>query len=236
MRIPLFTQFLSHMFHKLRFHALVACLLPLGLALLAFTAQAAPGDVDLSFDPGGGPNADIYCVATQPDGKALIGGAFTSVNGTNRNRIARLNSDGSLDTTFDPGQGANDIVITLAPLADGKVLIAGAFTAINGVDSYKLARLNANGTLDTTFDTGATVANDVFSLAVQPDGKVLAAGRFPAVFRFNADGTVDEGFNSGAGASGAVYALGLQPDGKVLAAGTFSMFNEEPRSHIARLN
>src|SRR5436190_15041369 len=118
---------------------IIPALLATSIFLLPFLAQAASGDVDLSFDPGSGPNGDVYCVATQPDGKALIGGAFTSVNGTNRNHIARLNADGSLDPTFDPGQGANDIVIVLAPMADGKVVIGGSFTAFDGGDRSKLA-------------------------------------------------------------------------------------------------
>src|SRR5690349_14347205 len=106
------------MFHKsVPFRFITSALvLVVSFLLQSGVALAASGDVDLSFDPGSGPNADVYCVAALPDRKALIGGAFTSINGTNRNRIARLNPDGNLDPAFDPGQGANDLVIALVPL------------------------------------------------------------------------------------------------------------------------
>src|SRR5437773_2420241 len=76
----------------------------------ASIVQAAPGDVDLTFDPGSGLNLRVKAVALQPDGKIIIGGDFASVRGAPRNRIARLNPDGTADTTFDPGLGANDNV------------------------------------------------------------------------------------------------------------------------------
>ena len=77
----------------------------------------------------------------QPDGKVLIGGSFTSVNGTNRNRIARLNADGSLDSSFNPGTGANGAVRAIVVQPDGNVLIGGNFTTVNGVLRPYVARL-----------------------------------------------------------------------------------------------
>ena len=98
-------------------------------------------------------------MALQPDGKIVIGGFFTSVAGVGRNRIARLNSDGSLDTSFDPGVGcqgkvvpADDkdpFVFALAVQRDGKIVVAGNFATYNNQPSSGIARLNADGTLDT---------------------------------------------------------------------------------------
>src|SRR5439155_23041020 len=98
------------------------------------SALAAWGDVDTTFTLGSGKNAgfnlDVTCVALQSDGKIVAGGGFTQFSGNPRNRIARLNSDGTLDTTFDPGTGANDTVWALAVQPDGKVVIAGQCTTV----------------------------------------------------------------------------------------------------------
>ncbi len=126
-------------------------------------------------------------MAVQADGKVLLGGAFTTLqpNGaaspTTRNQIARVNTDGTLDSVFDPN--ANGVVVySVAVQADGKVLLGGDFTTLqpNGAPSpttrNRIARVNANGTLDTGFDPNA---NDVVtSVAVQADGKVLLGGNF----------------------------------------------------------
>jgi hypothetical protein len=77
----------------------------------------------------------------QPDGKLLIGGVFTSVNGVARGRVARLNADGSLDMGFNPGEGASEVVRWVAPQADGKVVVVGGFSRFDGKDCVRLARL-----------------------------------------------------------------------------------------------
>ena len=119
--------------------------------------------------------AAAYSLAVQSDGRVLIGGNFTTVNGVSRNRIARLSADGSLDTTFLNGlAGATSIVQSIAVQPDGRVLIGGEFTTVNGVSRNRIARLNADGSVDTTFLNGLAGASGggVFSLAVQPDGRV----------------------------------------------------------------
>ena len=100
------------------------------------------GSVDMSFNPGAGPNTGIRCIARQPDGKFLIGGVFTSVDGVPRNRIARLKPDGSLDSDFDPGEGASEVVRWVVPQADGKVVIVGGFSGFDGSPCVRLARLH----------------------------------------------------------------------------------------------
>jgi uncharacterized delta-60 repeat protein len=110
----------------------------------------------------------------QADGKILIGGNFTTLGGQARNNIGRLNPDGSLDMTFNPGAGWT--VFSLAVQADGKTLAGGAFTTLAGQASYYLGRLNADGTLDPTLSQGAS--GYVNALALQPDGKVLVGGSF----------------------------------------------------------
>jgi len=220
--------------------ALLLALLP---ALPAW-ADLIPGHVDTGFDPGSGADDDILTVAVQADGKVLIGGEFTTVEGAGRNRIARLNADGTLDTSFDPGAGADDRVRTVAVQPDGKILIGGSFTAVDGVARNRIARLNADGSLDTSFDPGTGADIAVRTMVVQTDGKVLIGGDFTTVngvarshiARLNADGSVDTSFNPGTGASATVYAVAVQPDGQVLIGGNFTTVNGVGRSRIARLN
>src|SRR5437867_3327797 len=115
--------------------------------------------IDAAFDPGTGANHDVFSIALQLDGKLVIGGQFTTFNGTNRSRIARLNADGSLDLSFDPGTGADGDVYAVAVKEDGKVVIGGGFTSVNGVPNRYVARLLANGMVDTTFNPGTNVNN-----------------------------------------------------------------------------
>ena len=113
------------------------------------------------FNPGA--NNSVHALAVQPDGKIVVGGDFTTLGGggtgtTARNRIARLNPDGSLDPAFNPG--ANDSVLALAVQPDGKILVGGAFTMLGGGGTgtsarSSLARLLPDGTLDATFNPGA---------------------------------------------------------------------------------
>ncbi len=86
---------------------------------------AQPGGLDPTFDPLAGPDNWVYSMVEQPDGKVLIGGEFTSYNGVPRNRIARINADGSLDASFNPGSGADGTVNSMALQADGKVVVGG---------------------------------------------------------------------------------------------------------------
>jgi uncharacterized delta-60 repeat protein len=216
----------------------------------------ANGSVDAGFNPGA--NDLVETIAAQPDGKILVGGAFTMLGGgtgtTTRNNIGRLNADGSLDISFNPGTegGFSVNVFALAVQADGKIVIGGKFTKLGGgtgtTPRSNIGRVYPGGSLDTDFDPGTN--NRVFAMALQPDGKVLIAGDFTTVggggtgtisrdriARLNADGSVDLGFNPGA--NGTVLALAVQSDGKILVAGQFSSLGgagTTPRASIGRLN
>src|SRR3954471_21740494 len=93
----------------------------------------------------------IAVLVPQADGKILIGGPFMTVRGAPRNNIARLNPDGSVDATFDPGSGADDLVATINRQSDGKLILTGDFSTIDGRLQRRIARLHANGALDETF-------------------------------------------------------------------------------------
>src|SRR5947199_3524759 len=145
----------------------------------------ADGDLDTTFNAGGaGANGTVRTVAVQSDGKIVIGGTFTSYNGdaTVSDDVMRLNANGTADTTFNAGgAGADSTVRAVAVQADGKIVIGGLFTSYNldATASDHVMRLNADGALDTTFNVGGAGAdNNVFAVAVQPDGKIVIGGNF----------------------------------------------------------
>jgi uncharacterized repeat protein (TIGR01451 family)/uncharacterized delta-60 repeat protein len=201
------------------------------------------GTLDGTFNPGVGANGTVWSIALQPDGNVLIGGEFTSVNGTNCNYIARLGTNGVLDATFDSSTGPNAPVLTMALQPDGRVLIGGEFTAVGGVPRNRIARLNANGSLDMTFDPGSAADGVVHSIARQSDGRVLLAGAFThlhdtsrsSIGRLNSDGSLDLGFDPGVGADDTAFTVVLQDDGAILLGGLFTSYNQTRRVGIARL-
>ena len=143
-----------------------------------------PGNLDYEYNPGQGADGRVLAIALQPpNSKAVFGGQFTFVNGIGFNRIARLNFDGSVDNSFNPGLGANQDVQAISTQADGKILIGGAFTSFDNVNRGRIARLNANGSLDTAFAQGSGANGLVRAIAVQPGGRILIAGDFKIAVR-----------------------------------------------------
>ncbi len=216
----------------------------------------ADGSLDASFSyPSSsmGANDTVRAIAVQTDGRILVAGYFTNFNNAQYNRIARLNLDGSLDSLFNPGSGADSPVYALGETFVGgqrKILVGGAFASLNGIDFNYIGRLNDDGTPDTTFNIGGLGANGtVYALAVQADGKVVIGGDFIAVnntavnhiARLNVDGSLDNTFtnaisNAAAGANDSVRAITIQPDGKILIGGLFTSVNGTTMNHLARLN
>jgi uncharacterized delta-60 repeat protein len=186
----------------------------------------------------------VLAAAVQPDGKILIGGLFSSVSGTARSNIARLNPDGTLDTAFNPN--ANGRVNSIALQADGKILVGGQFTTIGGALRNRIARVDATtGAADLSFNPNASGPDPttVFTIAVQADGKILVGGRFIAIggeartniARLDATtGSADSTFNPIT--NGSVVSIALQADGRILVAGAFTNIAGQPRNRIARLN
>ncbi|MCF8459671.1 MAG: T9SS type A sorting domain-containing protein [Flavobacteriales bacterium] len=200
---------------------------------------AQPGTLDPTYGSGTGINNNVRTSSIQNDGKTIVGGNFTSVHGTTRNHIARLNADGSLDGAFNPGTGANSVVLASATQIDGKVIIGGNFSSFNGTSRARIARLNANGSLDLTFTPPAAIDWFVKTIAIQADGKIILGGEFTTynefIIRLNADGSLDASFNPDV--SWFVNTIAIQDDGKIIIGGDFTsieVFWE--RNHIARLN
>jgi uncharacterized delta-60 repeat protein len=142
------------------------------------TRLNSTGSIDPTFNPAASTDFSISAIATLPDGKILIGGDFRIVNGTNRSRVARLSPDGSLDLSFDPGQGPNLHVGLILPQADGKAILGGFFTTVGGQPRNYFARLAAEGSLDPNFQIGLGANLPVYALALQEDNKLLLGGSF----------------------------------------------------------
>ena len=177
----------------------------------------------------------------QADGKILIGGSFSTVLGVTRNNIARLNTDGTLDTAFNPN--ANDAVHSIAVQADGKILAGGFFNGANSIGGQSrnfIARLDPITGLADSFNPNAS--STVYALAVQSDGNILAAGEFTSIggqtrnhiARLDPTTGLADSFNPNA--NGRIYSITVQTDGKILASGLFTSIGGQTRNHIARLD
>jgi uncharacterized delta-60 repeat protein len=268
-----------------------------GTATRSYLMRLTPtGALDTGFAPRSagtgtatGLDGTVDGITVQTDGKVLVGGNFfhynDGVTNPQRYHIARLNADGGLDTAYaTQGYGFDTGIGTMVVQPDGKVLVAGAFHYYIGATSttrYYIARLNTDGTLDTSFGppnggtglegtlNGTNAANGtVEAFVLQPDGKIVVGGRFThysdgtgstmlraGIARLNPDGSLDpsfaatgSGFNNRPGAipnnGDFVLAVVLQPNGQLLVGGDFSRYSDGAspantftlRNHVARLN
>jgi uncharacterized delta-60 repeat protein len=227
-----------------------------GSSDFALVRYNADGSVDLSFGSAGkvltdlGTSSTEYAaaVAIQPDGRIVAAGASDAAGADTADvALVRYTADGSLDPSFGSGGkvltdfgGASDRASAVAIEPDGKIVAAGA--SGDGVsDDFALVRYNADGSLDLTFGRDGKVLTDLrgydtaSAVAIQPDGRIVAAGLSNgadpsydfALVRYNADGSLDPSFGSG----GAVLtdlggsnldeatAVAIQQDAKIVAAG-----------------
>ncbi len=195
------------------------------------------GSLDAAFNPNIEVNGTVYSIDLQADGKIVIGGFFGSVNGQIRNSLARLNADGSLDASFNPVIGGNAVIRRVLVQTDGKIIIGGTFNGINGFARTNLARLNADGTLDTTFNAGQI--STVNQVEIQADGKYIVLTS--TLIRLNTNGTTDATFQSPTyqfpnnNNNSAVSAILIQPDGSIIIGGSFTAVNNIVGSRLARL-
>jgi len=202
------------------------------------------GSKDTSFNIGSGFNGNVNAVAIQSDGKILIGGDFTTFTGSSQNRLIRLNTNGSKDSSFNIGTGFDSQIQSVSIQSDGKILVGGQFTEFKGNLQNYLIRLNTNGSKDETFDIENGFDATVYSTSIQSDGKILVGGSFTTfnfssqnyLIRLNTNGSKDETFNIGSGFANFVYSTSIQSDGKILVGGDFAQFTGSSQNHLIRLN
>lgn len=208
---------------------------------------------DLTFTPTFGPNAVssvVKCSAIQSDGKILVGGKFSTLNGNPLVNFGRLNADGTPDTAFNAnlGAGFGDTVNTVKIQADGKILVGGNFTTFDGNGRTYIVRLNSDGTEDVAFYTNLGTGFDsvVYAIAVQADGKILVGGDFGDLdgnarnnlVRLNSDGTEDAAFytNMGTAFTGAVRSIMVHSTGGIVVGGSFTSFDGNTCANIVKLD
>ena len=169
----------------------------------------AGGGIDLSFNVGAGTNDTVNAVLVQGDSKVVIVGLFTTYNDATANNVARLNVDGSLDPTFNSGQGVTlasgggSAISTAAFQSDGKIILGGVFDTFDGRAVNDIVRLNTDGSVDTTFNVGTGPSNRVARVAVDGANRIYVAGPFQSfsgseysgLCRLNPDGSLDTTFS-----------------------------------------
>lgn len=231
------------------------------VALAATTAQASDGDLDLTFGSGGKVITDFdgrsdiaQAVAIQSDGKIIVVGQSGDADLVFHSAVVRYNPNGSLDTTFGSGgrtllpfDSAGDVLSSIVIQPDGKLVVAGALNQNNANNAFLVARLNPDGSVDTSFANGGKLvatfgdaAAQANGVALQPDGKIVAAGASGAVYgelhdivliRLDTNGAYDTTFGNGGKVrthfpgetntgSLATNVL-LTPDGKIVATGQY---------------
>jgi len=199
---------------------------------------------DTSFDIWSGFDATINVLATQNDGKILVGGSFIAYKWSIVNKFIRLNTDGTKDSSFNIWNWFSDYVQTIAIQNDGKILVGGNFTTYNWNSVSKIIRLNTDGTKDSSFNIWSWFDNTVGSISVQNDGKIIAGGAFTKykwspinrLIRLNADGTIDSSFTIWSWFNDYIQTISLQNDGKILVGGLFTTYNGYTANRLIRLN
>lgn len=200
----------------------------------------------------------IFRTIQQPDGKLIVAGYFSSFNAADgpvaAGRIIRLNVDGTHDTTFNTGTGFDGAglswVDTVVLQEDNKILVGGTFDTYNGATASGIARLNADGSLDGTFNTGTGFIDDgtptgekVNSIAIQSNGKILVVGDFieyngvthNRIIRLNIDGSHDATFDAGSGFDSVVSKVLIHSSNEIVVVGQFSSYDGATHNRIIAL-
>jgi len=203
------------------------------------------GSKDSTFNIGSGFDNQVYAIAIQSDGKILVGGQFTTFNGSSQNYLIRLNNDGSKDSTFNIGSGFDAAPSSIEIQSDGKIILAGYFTTYQGSSQNNFIRLNSDGSKDASFNIGTGLgAVYIGIIKIQSDGKVVAGGQIIDfngqttynLIRLNSNGSIDSSFNIGTGFNSATRAISIQSDGKILVGGGFTTFSGSSQNRLIRLN
>ena len=218
------------------------------------------GSLDTTFNVGTGFNAAPVSITLdyQEPQHILCAGPFTTFNGTPRNGVARLNLDGSLDTSFNVGTGITAGTINLISMyndnnAIQKILLAGTYDMVYNGTPGSLIRIKNNGTVDTTFTSGAVAGSNpnpqIYDLALTNptgSGDIVIVGDFDqydgsgvvgfGVIRVNKDGTFDSGLVTGTGFNAVPLAVSIQQNQDIVIGGNFTSYNGTTSNYIIRIN
>jgi uncharacterized delta-60 repeat protein len=201
------------------------------------------GQRDISFNVGYGFDAIVEAILVQQDGKVLIAGRFNSFDGHSTPRLVRLNSDGSMDSGFNVGNGFDKYVYAIALQSDQKILLGGSFVNYNGSSQKRIIRLNSDGSLDNTFQSGTGFSKgDVRAILIQPDDKILVGGTFSGTYkniisqrliRLLKSGDFDSSFD--ARLNNKLYTMSFTANQRLMIGGDFNSVSGISKHRIARL-
>lgn len=227
-------------------------------------SQTGTGDptfnpLDTSTGHGAGLDNHYTIGEFYSDGKVVLGGGFTRFNGIPIGRVIKLDTNGFLDPTFnnqiDFRNGINNGSVNFIKiLRDGKILVGGSFTSVDGVPAKQLVRLNMDGSLDPSFSIQEGVSRGIYStqfkaIAEQADGKILVTGNFDSynnvltnnLIRLNVDGSLDSTFTLGSGSRingnlSDINTIEILSNGKIIIGGSFRTYNDINVNSLAVLN
>lgn len=204
------------------------------------------GTLDTTFVQDVFSTGSVYTTLTGGDGRILIGGSV-QLPTVGRDSLVLLSPTGTVDTGFSMNSTAKGGTRAIVVQPDGKMIVGGTFTRVNGTAHTRIVRFNTNGTVDTSFDTGQVGINQLTTLLLQPDGKILVGGTniyrntisppmTGPLARLNADGSWDTSFAMGNIPARTGKALAIQPDGKILFSYTTAVLGAPWSGSISRLN
>lgn len=223
------------------------------------------GDINYSFNAGAGFNNYVLTMLNAPDNTLDIyaGGYFTTYNGTVKNKIVRLQPNGTISSAFNPGTAFNTTASTgvwsmaIDPSTPEHIYVGGNFSSYQSFTTFAIARLKPTGSLDNTFVTGggigfmnstpAYVVGTVYSISPSPDGSILIGGNFnryntsytisPNIIRLTRYGTIDANFVVGTGVNALIYGIIDTGDGSgdYILAGDYTTYNGLLRNGVIRV-
>ncbi|MGE0434916.1 MAG: delta-60 repeat domain-containing protein, partial [Planctomycetota bacterium] len=200
-------------------------------------------DTTFSANIGTGFNDQVRDAIMQSDGSVVALGQFTSFDGTSVQRIARISSTGTLDTTFAASTSLNGTGDHIVAFDDGRMLVSGSFTGVNGTTRNRLAVLDADGALDAAFDPAVGPDTAPNAIAIDQAGRVLLAGTLgsyagtgvPEVCRVLADGGLDPAFALATAPDDTAVGVAVQSTGRILFCGAFTTFNATAAGGVAAI-
>ncbi len=209
--------------------------------------------VDGGFAVGTNLGGAVTSLAVALDGSndVYIGGQFTNYGATPLSRIARLNSNGTIDAGFNIGAGFDAEVVKVLPATDGSfdLYVGGSFTTYAAVSSNGIVRLNSDGSIDAGFAVGTGfTGGEVRGMALDPagSGDLYVVGDFTSyqgnsanrIVRLNSDGSRDLGFDIGEGLNAAAWDVAFEPDGSgdILVGGYFTSYKGASNAYLTRIN
>lgn len=204
-------------------------LITIALVLFSVISNAQLTHIDTSFAVGTGASNIINKINIQSTGKIILSGDFQTFNGISKKRIVRVSQNGAVDSTFNSGLGVEGPVRASALQKNDKLLIGGLFNSYNNTPIKNLARINADGTIDPSFNTGVGPNNEVFEIFLQKDNRILISGffskynnvSFNGFLRLETDGSIDSNFYVGTGTNLSPDCFAQQKNGNILIGGPF---------------